>query len=118
MSPSPDEVRDEVRGRMQRFGFPGSLLPECMTDGDFDEATGRFSVTLARKVQLDVDGIPVHYDRVVSGIIRQGSITDLGGVQAKRGLWVKVGAILADGADLVFKAGPFKKAIPRSAWKD
>lgn len=112
------EVVTRVRERMKARGFPGTLLPDNMKSETFDPATGDFSVTLTHKVDLDVDGIPVHFASTISGNIVDGKITNLRGVKAKQTFWVSIGAILVEGADLVFKVGPLKKAVPRSAFAD
>ena len=52
----------------------------------------------------------------VQDLIKQGKITALKGVKAKQGFWVPISAILVEGDDLVFKVGPIRKAVPRSAW--
>ncbi len=111
-----DEVAKRVRERMEKAGFPGALLPDCMVADDYDERTGRFTVTLAREVEFDVEGIPIWYDRTVSGVIRDGAITGLKGVKAKKGFWLSLGSILVDGDDLVFKVAKFAKRVPRKAW--
>ncbi len=111
-----DEICDRVRDRMKGFGFPGSLLPECMVADDYDEATGRFTVTLAREVTIDVDGIPVWYDKTVSGVIKNGSLTQMSGVKVKKGFWLGLGSIEVDDGHLNFKVAGFSKRVPLSAW--
>lgn len=111
-----NEIVTRVRERMIARGFPGTLLPDNMTAERFDPATGDFSVTLKAKVDYVIEGIPVHYATTVSGNIVEGRITKLKGVKAKQGFWVAIGAILVEGDDLMFKVGPIKKAVPRSAW--
>lgn len=111
-----DEVVARVRERMVGFGFPGSLLPDCMEADEYDERTGKFTVRLAREVTIDVDGIPVWYDKVVSGVIKNGSITQMSGVKAKKGFWLGLGSIEVEGGHLVFKVAGFSKKVPLTAW--
>lgn len=111
-----DDVRTRVRERMIAMGFPGSLLPDCMTGDHYDERSGRFTVKLAREVTLELDGIPVWYGQEVSGVIKKGSITSLSGVKAKKGLWLALGSIEVERDDLVFKVAGFSKRVPLKAW--
>ena len=111
-------VVERVRERMRARGFPGTLLPENMASETFDEATGAFTVALTAKVDIEVEGIKVHYGRAISGVIVDGKITHLKGVKVKQGFWVAIGAIVVQGSDLVFKVGPIQKAVPRSAFDD
>lgn len=111
-----DDVKTRVRERMIAMGFPGSLLPDCMTGDHYDERSGRFTVKLSKEVTLDVDGIPVWYAQEVSGVIRKGSITGLSGVKAKKGFWLALASIEVEGGDLVFKVAGFAKRVPLTAW--
>lgn len=111
-----NEVDERVRGRMEEHGFPRNLLPDGIVADQFDAASGRFTVTLRRKVDLNVDGIPVHFAASVTGVIRQGAISGLKGVKAKQGFWIPISGIAVQGSDLVFKVGPVSKAVPRSAF--
>ncbi len=113
-----DDVLTRTRERMARFGFPTTLLPENVVNDEYDEKTGKFSVTLKSEVNLDVEGIPIWYAKKVSGVIRDGKITDMNGVKAKKGFWLALGAILVEGEDLVFKVAGISKRVPRSAWSD
>jgi hypothetical protein len=101
---------------MVAHGFPANLLPDCIAGDQYHEGTGVFTVSLARKVDLNVDGIPVHYAKSISGIIKQGTITKLKGVKAKKGFWIGISAIHVKGADLVFHVGVITRAVPLSAF--
>ena len=110
------EIVDRVRSRMRDRGFPETLLPDCIAADDFDEGTGVFTVTLQRKVDLEVEGIKVHYAKQIKGTIRKGRIEGLSGVQVKKGLWFPISRIDADDAELTFHVSKFTQKIPRSAW--
>lgn len=111
-----NEVEERVRSRMEEHGFPRNLLPDGIVGDQFDAGSGRFSVTLRRKVDLSVGGIPVHFAVSVTGVIRQGAISGLRGVKAKQGFWIPISGIAVQGSDLMFKVGPVSKAVPRSAF--
>ena len=111
-----DDVSARVRERMESCGFPGTLLPDCMVDDDYDEQTGRFTVTLRNEVSLELDGIPIWFGRQVSGVIKNGRIASMSGVKVKKGFWLGLGSIEVEGSDLVFKVAGFSKRVPKSAW--
>ncbi len=111
-----NDVCARVRERMERLGFPGSLLPENMVSERYDESSGFFEVRLDAKVSFKVEGIGVKYDTTITGTIVQEKITQLKGVKAKQTFWFPISAILVEAPDLVFKVGPVRKAIPRSAF--
>ncbi len=111
------EVNDRVRGRMIAHGFPAGLLPDCITADEFDESTGAFVVTLGKKVQVTIDGFPVHYAKTITGIIKPDRIQKLKGVKAKKGLWIPITGIQARADDLLFLVGPIKQPVSRAAFQ-
>jgi len=112
----PEDVCESVREQMRAYGFPGTLMPACMVDGDIDEQTGRYRVKLAREVIIEIEGFPVRYATTITGVIRDGSLTEMSGVKIKKGLWLRLSSIHVQGEHLKFKVGAFSKNISRSAW--
>jgi len=114
---APPDVCESVREEMRAYGFPGDLMPACMVDGEIDAQTGRYRVELAREVILEVGGFPVRYATIITGVIANGSLTQMSGVKIKKGLWLRLSSIHVEGEHLKFKVGAFSKNIPRSEWE-
>ena len=87
-----------------------------MVSSRYDVATGTFEVTLGQRVVRQVDRYRVRYGTVIRGRIVADAITELSGVQAKKGLWFPVSRILARGEKLAFQVGPVVKHLPVDAF--
>lgn len=110
----------ECRENLERFGFPGSLLPDTVDRFTYDEDAATFAVHLSKETKVRVDAFQVVYGTTITGEIRQGHIRRLDGVIVRVNAFLKppVRTILAseDGATITFKVGPVTKEIPRSAF--
>lgn len=105
----PDEV-------MPAHGLPATLLPSEVVRSLFDDATGAFEVTLAAAVVRRIDRFDVRYKARIAGVLEQGRVHSLSGVAVKRGLWIPLSSIAAEGDRLVFHVGPVRKSLPRAAF--
>ena len=114
---STETTLEKVERVLAEHDLPVRLLPRSIRSGEIDEATGAFDVELDAETERTFEGIRVSYARRVRGRIRDRAVDDLNGVKAKRGIWVPVTAIRAEGASLVFSVGPASKALPRSAFE-
>lgn len=110
----------ECRANLERFGFPGGLLPDTVDRFTFDEEAGTFAVHLSKETKAKVDAFQVVYGTTITGELREGHIRRLDGVVVRINAFMKppVRTILAseDGRTITFKVGPVTKEIPRSAF--
>ncbi len=101
---------------MPRYGLPPTLLPANVVSAAFDDLTGAFEVRLERRVVRSVDRYQVRYKEVVKGVLSAGCVARLSGVSVKKGLWIPVSRIEANGEVLRFHVGPVVKRLPASAF--
>ena len=104
-----------ARDRVQQFGLPPHLLPETVTSETFDPTSGRFTVQLSERTLIEVAGVRVRYKKNLSGVLRQGAIEKLKGVEAKKGLWLSISTILAEEDQVRFMVGRFSQTIPAAS---
>lgn len=107
---------EKSRSILAGFGLPPGLLPANVKSIEMDPARGNFQVELTAEVQREVAGIPVKFERKVSGVLATGHIRALKGVKAKMVLWLPVTGIRAEGSDLAFEVGPAARRLPTSTF--
>ncbi len=105
---------EQSRKNLTDHGLPTGLLPDNVASVSFDADSGRFELTLAASVQATFGGYKVRYKTHVSGILKQGAIQELKGVQAKKGLWLPVQGMALTGSNIAFQIGPVTKKLPLS----
>lgn len=114
MTESPD---DRTRAVLREQGLPEGLLPRGLSSAEIADS-GAFTVTLPKRVERTHGGYRVRFNKTIRGTARGGRVTGLKGVEAKLLLWIPVGAISADGDELVFSVGPASHRLKRSDFPD
>lgn len=108
MDPTADpRTRDVLR----QHSLPEGLLPRGITDAEISD-DGRFSVTLPKRVERRHGGYRVRYATQISGVLGDGRVRELSGVEAKQMMWFKVSGIAAVDEGLAFHVGPVTVALP------
>lgn len=110
MSETPDQ---RTRRVLREHGLPEGLLPSGITEADIGD-DGSFAVRLPRQVVRTHGGYKVRFGPAISGVLGEGKVRKLEGVEAKQFLWFAVGGIDAEGDKLVFSVGPAKVPLPVS----
>jgi hypothetical protein len=105
------------RKNLTDHGLPTGLLPDNVTSVDFDPATGQFSLVLRAEVRATFGGYKVRYKTRITGVLTEGQIQHLKGVQAKKGLWLPVGGMVLSGSSIAFQIGPVTKKLPVSEFQ-
>ncbi len=105
------------RKNLTDHGLPTGLLPDNVTAVQFDPATGVFDLSLTREVRATFGGYKVRYRSRVTGILTQGKIQKLKGVQAKKGLWLPVSGMVRTATRIAFQIGPVTKKLPVSEFQ-
>ena len=105
---------EQSRKNLIDHGLPPGLLPDNVATVSFDADSGRFELTLAKEVQAVFGGYKVRYKTRLTGVLTQGSIQQLKGVQAKKGLWLPVQGMFLSGSSIAFQIGPVTKKLPVS----
>ncbi len=111
----------DIRDRLSESDFPPGLLPDAVSGLDYDEATGRFTLTLTKAMKGTVGGFTVLYDQTLTGTISKGLISDLGGVKVKVAILkppVTEIAMSPSGEKVVFTVAGGKKAFPKSEFAE
>ena len=90
------------------------LLPDNVATLDADTDSGRFTLTLTHEVRSVFGGYKVRFQKTISGLLTHGSIQELEGVQAKKGLWFPVQGMVLAGSSIAFQIGPVTKKLPLS----
>lgn len=108
MTPPSDDAR--TRQVLRDHGLPPGLLPPGITQAEI-AADGRFTVHLPRTVERTHGGYRVRYGTHIHGRITTGQVSDLHGVEAKKGLWIRVARIDAVGGALEFHVGPVRQRL-------
>lgn len=112
---APMSPAETSRQNLVDHGLPTGLLPHNVAAVELDPS-GRFRVALTEGVERTVESYRVRYGTEIRGTMTHGRIDGLSGVQVKRGLWIRVSAMTADGDQLIFSVGPVKKRLPASAF--
>lgn len=109
---------EEARQQLTAHGLHPRLLPDNVKAYQLDAATGRFVVDLAEKVEFQVGAYPVRIQPRLEGVMKEGKLLELKGLQAKKFLWLNISAIEANASKdkLVFTVGPAKVPVPWSAF--
>lgn len=107
---------EQSRKNLTDHGLPPGLLPDNVASVRFDADSGRFELSLAAEVQATIGGYKVRYKTHLSGVLQQGAIQGLKGVQAKKGLWLPVQGMTLAGSSIAFQIGPVTKKLPISAF--
>ena len=105
---------EQSRKNLIEHGLPTGLLPDNVAAVQFDPDSGRFQLSLQGEVRAVFGGYKVRYKKQVSGVLQQGSIQELKGVQAKKGLWLPVQGMSLMGSSIAFQIGPVTKKLPVS----
>ncbi|KAL5563515.1 hypothetical protein UlMin_033262 [Ulmus minor] len=93
-SPSPSST-PTVFEILPQFGLPSGLLPESVWNYTLSD-DGRFVVVLESPCYIQFDYL-VYYEKIITGKLSYGSITELKGIQVQRFLfWFDVDEIRVD----------------------
>uniref|UniRef100_A0A7N0USE5 DUF538 family protein n=1 Tax=Kalanchoe fedtschenkoi TaxID=63787 RepID=A0A7N0USE5_KALFE len=77
------------------FGLPRGLLPASVKSYSYDPDDGRFTVELTKPCYLHFS-ILFYYHETVTGVLEQGSMTDMEGIELKKlFVWVPLTEIKA-----------------------
>lgn len=101
-------------------GFPPGILPHSVESYDLED-NGKFTVYLERKCSFSISGgkIPVYYAKKISGVLRNGTMKNLTGVQAKAfKMWWSITGIEVSNEDLVLKSGFTSKTFPAANFEE
>ncbi len=109
---------DKARAALASRGLPPQLIPESTTGFTLDEKTGRFTLTLAGKLQVAIPGAGVKliFGRQISGVLQDGAITSISGISGKKLFFsARVSTIEAAGKNLrvVHSAGTAELPIDK-----
>jgi len=105
------------RKNLTDHGLPTGLLPDNVTTVTFDPATGLFDLSLTGEVHATFGGYKVRYKSHITGVLTQGQIQKLQGVQAKKGLWLPVRGMVRTASSIAFQIGPVTKKLPVSEFQ-
>ncbi|RZC79186.1 hypothetical protein C5167_003439 [Papaver somniferum] len=80
---------------LNEFGLPSGLLPNSVKNFSIDE-DGKFIVELKDKCYIEFSYL-TYYDRVITGVLKYGSIRNPKGIQVRKFLvWLDVDEIRVD----------------------
>ncbi|KAL3517425.1 hypothetical protein ACH5RR_020014 [Cinchona calisaya] len=101
-----DDSTPTVYDVLQEYGFPVGILPKGVTSYELDRSTGKFTVYLNETCSFSIEGYKLRYKTKITGVISDGSIKDLSGVQVKvLFFWLNIGEVTVDGDELDFSVG-------------
>jgi hypothetical protein len=104
------------RQNLLDHGLPAGLLPDNVSTVDHDPSTGHFSVVLTATATRTIESYSVRYATIISGVLAHGRVERLKGVQVKRGIWIHVSTMVAEGDTVVVSVGPIKKRLSVSSF--
>ncbi|GLT82386.1 hypothetical protein SLE2022_007690 [Rubroshorea leprosula] len=104
---------------LPKFGLPGGLLPNSVTDYTL-QSDGRFTVELEKPCYVQFEYL-VYYDKTIKGKLSYGSITELEGIQVQRFFfWLGVDEIKVDlppSNSIYFQVGFINKKLDLEQFK-
>lgn len=110
---NPNPSSTTVYELLPKFGLPSGLLPASVRSYNLSD-DGQFAVSLDQPCYVQFDYL-VYYDRLVTGKLSYGSITDLKGIQVQRFLfWLDVDEIRVDlppSDSIYFQVGIINKKL-------
>eukprot|EP00850_Spirogloea_muscicola_P021622 SM000256S08676 [mRNA] locus=s256:39433:40350:+ [translate_table: standard] len=117
---SPPKSAQDV---LAAHGLPAGLLPDDVSAYRLD-GNGRFEVHLEGECYASIgdQATPVHYSSKIIGVLGNGRIQRLTGIQAKPlWLWLPVTSIYVDrpsSGDIHFSIGILSEALPLSSFRN
>ncbi|XP_074562820.1 uncharacterized protein LOC141819417 [Curcuma longa] len=121
LSLSPSLASDEptVYEMLEKYGFPPGILPQGVQGYALNQ-DGRFEVYLSGDCEFKVSGgYLLHYKKKISGTVRSGELTGLGGVSVKvLFFWFGVNEVVRSGDELLFYVGPLSASFASSNFEE
>ncbi|XP_051131383.1 uncharacterized protein LOC127251646 [Andrographis paniculata] len=116
---SMGEVED-VHDLLPLFNLPKGLLPMDIKSYSLSPSDGSFRVELSsHPCYVHFDANLVYYDKIITGKLGLGKVTEVSGIQAKKlFLWVSVTAIAVDGEMIEFRVGALSQKFPVEDFQD
>ncbi|XP_054806170.1 uncharacterized protein LOC129308806 [Prosopis cineraria] len=108
-----------VHDLLTKYGLPKGLLPNNVKSYALSD-DGSFRVELQKPCYVQFDRL-VYYDKVITGKLTYGSVSDVSGIQAKKlFIWLPVTGIKAnEKSDTVeFYVGPLSEELPAKQFDD
>ncbi|KAK9736054.1 hypothetical protein RND81_04G247100 [Saponaria officinalis] len=99
---------------LPKYGLPSGLLPTNVKSYRLSEEDGEFEVELLDTCYIKFEYM-VYYEKVITGVLRYGSITHLKGIQVQKlFLWFDVDEIKVDlppSSSIYFQVGIITKKL-------
>ncbi|XP_028759606.1 uncharacterized protein LOC114718456 [Neltuma alba] len=102
-----------VHDLLTKYGLPRGLLPNNVKSYALS-SDGSFRVELQKPCYVQFDRL-VYYDKVITGKLTYGSVSDVSGIQAKKlFIWLPVTGIKANekSGTVEFYVGPLSEELP------
>lgn len=112
MTETPDQ---RTRRILRENNLPEGLLPSGMVRAHIG-ADGRFELVLPKRVERKHGGYRVRFGPTIAGVLTDGKVRQLTGVEAKQLMWFAVSGITLTGDTLGFHVGPAVVPLPKSAF--
>ncbi|KAK4273228.1 hypothetical protein QN277_021670 [Acacia crassicarpa] len=91
---------------LQQYDFPVGLLPKGVSGYELDRSTGRFKAFLNGTCSFKITSYNLKYESTITGVISQGSLSDLRGVKVKiLFLWINIVSVTRVDGELQFSVG-------------
>ncbi|KAF9688619.1 hypothetical protein SADUNF_Sadunf01G0007100 [Salix dunnii] len=104
---------------LQKYGLPGGLLPNTVKSYSLSD-DGSFTVYLEKECHVEFDYL-VNYEKIITGKLGYGSITNLKGIQVQKFfLWLDVDEIKVDlppSDSIYFQVGWINKKLDADQFK-
>ncbi|GMN69886.1 hypothetical protein TIFTF001_038932 [Ficus carica] len=117
---SSDDNSTTVYDILSKFGLPSGLLPDSVVNYTLSHDDGRFVVVLEGACYVNFEYL-VYYDKIITGKIGYGSITELKGIEVRRFLiWFDVDEIKVDlppSDNIYFQVGFINKKLDLDQFK-
>ncbi|GAQ87679.1 hypothetical protein KFL_003690100 [Klebsormidium nitens] len=120
--PESPALQPSAYERLTEYHLPPGLLPDNVLNYTL-KADGEFTLTLKSKCSIVYsipdDEVLVHYDKHITGTLKNLAISDLTGVSTKEFFWLAVTLIHKDKIDddvVYFNAGYLYRSFPESVF--
>ncbi|KAK4266655.1 hypothetical protein QN277_027543 [Acacia crassicarpa] len=108
-----------VHDLLTKYGLPKGILPDSVKSFSLSD-DGSFRVELPKPCYVQFDRL-VYYDKVITGKLSYGSVSDVSGIQAQKlFLWLPVTGIKANekSGTVEFYVGPLSEELPATQFED
>ncbi|KAL2628756.1 hypothetical protein R1flu_013442 [Riccia fluitans] len=100
------KVQKALPDLLEEYGLPRGLFPQNLLNYEYNEATGALTVNLPFPCEVGYrDQSVLRFDRIVTGNLKRGCLSDIEGMKTKIMFWVKVYSVSTEEDKTVNKMG-------------